>query len=274
MKPFTLTLILFTMFFSLNAQKTVYNSDNVKLTFKKEKSELCLEESDIKIPQKESQEVGFSSLIPTAVDLGFKIATNALEKRQKKFSGEYSNQTSYLKAGNKSIPNIEFKREVEIDDTFEDSFTIKLLAVKIENLDGFYYYVDSLNLKYSKAKTTSKSKMFDYTIEIKPTFFVDGEKKSQELSPIKLTSIEFGKTELDAHKYRTEIIPLPKGSSFAEVSIKIVETNPAKVKADKILETYNTYKDDVKTVINNFVKTEDSSSSDDENSDPNETDEN
>jgi len=263
MKTFTLTLILSVMFFSMNAQKIVYDKNNKKIDYQKEDSELKLTESKIKIEQKASQELGFAALIPTAIDLGFKIATKELEKRQKKFSGEYSNQNSYLNAGNRSIADIEFIRKVQIKKNLETAIQIKLKAVQIDNIDGYYYYVESINLKYSKAKTTSKSRMFDYTIEIKPIFFVDGEKKSQELSPIKLTSIEFGDNVLEKNKYRTDIIPLPKGSFFAEASIKIVETNPAKVKADKILEIFNSYKDEAKTVINNFVKSDDSDSSED-----------
>lgn len=249
------------MFFNLQAQKVVYNKDNEKKKYVKEEVTLTLTDSNVDIPQKPQQELAatLASLIPTAIDLGFKITQNVLEKRQKKFSGEYTAQTSYLNAGGKKVPNIELKREIDLGNGLEDALIINLQAKKIKDLDGFIYYVKSIKLNYSKAKTTSKSKMFDYSIEIKPTFFVDGEKKSQDLSPITLNSIEFGDKIYNDEKYRTQIIPLPKGAYFSDLSIKIVETNPDKVKADKVLEIFNTYKDDAKTVINNFIKKEESS---------------
>ena len=123
------------------------------------------------------------------------------------------------------------------------------------NIDAYFYYIESIDLSYSKAMTTKKSKMFDYTFEIKPTFLIGNKKQTIELHPISLSSIPFGKKELELNKYRTDIIPLPKNAFFTEVSIKIVETNPYKVKADKILEIFNTYKDDAKTIINNFIQT-------------------
>lgn len=276
MKRILTILILGTMFFNSFAQKNVYDKNNKKLPYIKEDVELKFSESQIVIPQKEGEELAaLASLIPSAIDLGFKIATNSLEKRQKKFSGEYSTQNSYLEAGNKTIPNITFERKIILDSEYETALKIVLKAEKIDGIDGYYYYVESIDLYYSKAKTTGKSKMFDYTLEIKPTFYIDGEKKSQELHPISLSSIEFGENKFEKNKYRTDIIPLPKDGIFAEVSVKIIETNPAKVKADKILEIYNNYKDDAKTIINNFIKTVEPESSSDENGedvDPNEGD--
>lgn len=268
MKKSLLTLTLCLMFFNLSAQKKVYSKENKKISYKTEKLSLNLIESTIEIPQKEGEEVGLAALIPTAVDLGFKITTSILEKRKEKFSGEYSTQNSYLEAGNKTIPDIEFKRM--IDDKL--ALRILLKAKQIEKVDGYVYYIEEIELNYSKAKTTNKSRLFDYTLEIKPTFFVSGEKKAQELNPLSINSIKFGKTTFEEAEHRTSIIPLPKDGMFSEISVKVVETNPAKVRAEKILEIYNNYKEEAKTIVNNFIKTENSSDSEtEENADPNET---
>lgn len=273
MKSLLTTAICLLVFFGANAQKVVYSDSKSKIPYTKETTDLYFEESTIEIPKELGEQAGFSALIPTVVDLGFKIAEKSLEARLKKFSGEYVAQSSYLKASGKKIPHLEFVRQIDVGEGMVDAIQISLKAKKVDKLDGFYYYIESLKVIYSKAKVTSKSKIFDYSIEIKPTFYVFndkgvGEKKAQELSPIKISSVSFNDNELNLkdrqgnYRYRTEIIPLPKGSYFSEASIKIIEANPAKLKAEKILELFNTYKGEAKTVINNFVKTEDSSSDD------------
>ena len=254
----------------LFSQRYVYREDNKREYFQTEEVTLTLSESNIKIPQKEAQEVSLASFIPTVVDLGFKITTDILEKRKEKFSAEYTSQNSYLEAGNYTIPDIEFKRI--IDDTV--ALRVLLKAEQITNVDGYIYYIDEIELNYPKAKTTKKSKIFDYTIELKPTFFVNGEKTFQELNALTINSVQFGTHKYEKRKYRTSIIPLPKDAIFSEVSIKIIETNPAKVKTEKLLSVYNNYKEQAKTVINNFINTEDPNKSESNggNADPNESD--
>jgi len=277
----TITFACF-MFFNCNAQKTVYDKDNKKLSYQKEDLDLIFQDAKIEIPQKEGEEgeegeefALLTALIPTAIDLGFKIATNSLEKRQKKFSGEYTIQKSYLDAGKRNsnskrtIPNIVFERKIQLKNSLENALKIVFQAESIKDFDGYIYYVKSIALDYSKAKTTEKSKLLDYTIEVKPIFFVAGEKKAQELYPITINSVAFGKNDYEELKYRTDIIPLPRDGVFSEVSIKVIETNPAKIKSEKILEMISTYKDDAKTIINNIIESKSSDDSGDD-IDPNE----
>ena len=54
-------------------------------------------------------------------------------------------------------------------------------------------------------------------------------------------------------KHRTDIIPLPKNGVITEVSLKITETNPRKVNAERIKDAWTDHKDDVKTIINYFL---------------------
>jgi hypothetical protein len=118
---------------------------------------------------------------------------------------------------------------------------------------GFVYQVKSINLEYSAAKTTRKSGKFDYTIELKLNYIVDGEKKSVDLSPIAISSVSFGANSFDNLKHRSDIIPFVLNSFVTEVSLKVIETNPEKVRAEKILSIWNDQKDDAKTIINNFL---------------------
>ncbi len=251
------TLIAITLVFNLFSQTNVYDSIGKKTKYKREDIDLIFLERDIQIPKKTQQE-GIAAIaaaaVPTLIDLGFKITTNVLESRVKKFSGEYQVQKSYLQAGGGKIPSLTFIRKVRTGNE-NTALKIVLEPKEIENASGFVYYVSSMELFYSKARWKNKHNGLDYSIEIIPTFLVDEEKKSQELAPINLTGIRFGKHvfSADEAKYRTGFIPLPKDGLFLDAAIKIVEVNPAKIKAEKILEIYNKYKDDAVTIINKIL---------------------
>ena len=67
---------------------------------------------------------------------------------------------------------------------------------------------------------------------------------------------------------------LPAGALLTEVSIKIVESNPEKVRAEKILSLWDDNKESGKTIVNNFLpkeKTEDEGSGNEENGGHNST---
>lgn len=260
-KQFTIIPILVLMCFNVYSQRTVYDKNNNKRTYIKEDVNLTFGESKVVIPQQAPLKSAIiTALIPAVIDLGFKIALNSIQNRLKKFTGEYSIQRSNLDAGKKNsdgnltLPNIIFERKVQLEKEFEPALKLTLIAEKLADFNGYFYYVDSVELNYSKAKTTSNCKMFDYTIELKPTFLINNEKKTQDLYPISITSIDFNNKELEKYKYRTDIIILPDGSRLTEFSIKIVETNPDKVKTDKILEIFNAYKDDAKSIITIILK--------------------
>jgi len=259
MKNTIIFLIAWLMCFNLFSQKKVYDKDNGKKNYRSEDTDISFARSSIQIPRSESAElVPLMSMIPSAIDLGFKIAGNVLENRVKKFSGEYSVQRSYLDAAYGYIPDIRFYRTVTLEKNEEPALEISIVAIPIKgsnSLFGFVYSIESFNLFYSKA--ISRGGTLDYTIEIKPTFIVNGEKKSQELFPITISSIGFGNSAFnDPTKHRTDIIPLPKDGFLAEIGIKIIETNPAKIRPEKIIAAITEYKDDAKTIINNFLPKE------------------
>ncbi|WP_341900802.1 hypothetical protein [Fluviicola taffensis] len=258
------TLIAITMVFNLFSQTKVYDSIGKKRSYTKEDVDLEFSKSTIKIPKKSKEEAfaAIAAAVPTLIDLGFKIATNVLESRVKKFSGEYQVQKSYLEPESREIPNLIFTRKVTIG-KHKDTVALKLTFKPklVADSTGFVYYIDSTELGYSKARWKKRHNGLDYTIQIIPTFLVDKEMKSQELAPISLTGIGFGKHPLsesknDSLKYRTTFIPIPKDALFLNAGIKIIEVNPAKIKAEKILEIYNKYKDDAITIINKILPKE------------------
>lgn len=248
------------------AQRSAY-SESGKKRYKTEDARIEFTKSEVIIS---GPEIAAAALVAGTVDLAFKIGTDILERRKAKFSAEYVLNNSYLDANLKQVPGITYVRKIDN----EVALKIELKPKKIEGLDYFVYYVHDIELKYSKAKTTKRSKVFDYTIELKPTFIVNGKKETQEISPIVVRSVGFGSKRLpekyENHRYRSSFVTIPMGGIFTGVSVKIVETNPAKIRAEKILSIFNTYKDDAKSIINNIIKKDDDSEDNNE-KDPNQS---
>jgi len=260
MKNLFLILTANIMLFNVQAQNKIYNNSGNE-SFAKEEIEIYFEKSTIKFPQEKGTEMAASliALLPTVVDVAFQLTTSSIEKNVKKFTAEYSKQKSYLDAGTDTVPNFKIKRTLELGDGTKDvnAVEISFKAKKIKGFsNGIVYYIEYIDLNYASAKTKGNKNNLDYSIEIKPTFLVNGEKKVQELSPITVSSVEFNKNVFDTLKHRTDIIPLPEGGKFTELSLKIVETNPKKVRAEKILSFWNDNKESAKTIVNNFLPKE------------------
>lgn len=257
MKSFFFTLIISFMCFFSNGQNHVFNKDGKKVNFSSEDLDITFTKNTSVVfpPAVKKKEAGaLLSLLPTAIDWAFKTTTSILEKRVKSFTAEYTRQKSYLEAFSKLVPDVVIERNVVIDNSSSLALRVDVIATPVNGMEAFVYSIDKINLNYSSARSTKKNATFDYTFEFKVTYLVDGKKETQELSPVTVTSVGYGNnTSLPSLKYRTDLIPLPAGGVFSELSVKIIETNPAKVRAEKILATWNNNKDEIKTVINNFV---------------------
>jgi hypothetical protein len=257
MKRIILVLIFSVMLIDLMSQNYVYDFKGSKRSFKSEDVDIEFTDSSptVKFSGEAGKEMasGVIAMLPTIVNMGFQLATNILEKRVKRFTAEYTKSKSFLNAGDGTIPNIRFVRTINS----EEALSIKFIAHKLEKINGFVYYIEFINLKYSSAKATARNNTFDYSIEIKPTFLINNEKKVILISPVAVTSVHFATTnKYPDLKHRTDIIPLPQGAFLTEISLKIVESNPVRVRAEKILSVWNTYKDSTKTIINNFLPEE------------------
>lgn len=255
MKSLFVVLILNVMFISAMSQNYVYNSKGNKKPFETEDIDLLFAKSSIKFsPQEEQQTRLFPliAIIPTVVDLVFQLTNSSLKNRVKKFTAEYSKQKSYLEAGDSVVPDFLFYRKINNKD---QALEISFKAETISGLKprGIIYYVDYIELNFSAAKSIISNGKFDYSIELKPTFLVSGEKRVQELPPIAISSVKFGKTTFEKFKHRTNLILLPDGAVFVDLSVKIIESNPEKVRAEKILSIWNDNKESAKTIINNFL---------------------
>jgi len=252
-----LLILVFALPILMNAQNTVYNLTDGKQSFTSEKINLDFD-SGINLKGRNAAAVLLAA-IPLVVDLGFKLTTKYLEKEVKKYSAEYSAHNSYLQAADGNIPVVIFSRGLTMKDKKEvpDAIKLKLTPVELNELGGvFYYYVSKFDLSLSSAKTCSKSPSLDYAIELKIDYSLKGEKKTIDFKPIVISSAAYGPISTPESKYRTDLVSLPKEGIIIGASIKIVETNPGKVRAEKILSIWSDNKDDVKTIINNFLPKE------------------
>ncbi|TRW21536.1 hypothetical protein FMM05_19970 [Flavobacterium zepuense] len=259
-KSLILLLLSIATFQTALSQNKVFNSKHAKLDFTTEEIDLVLTQSSVKPGGNELAPVLLAA-IPTVIDMGFKITTKILESKVKAFSAEYSKSNSYLDAGSGYVPNILLSRTVGFDNgSLKPALSIKFQPKKAKGtfMERYiYYYISDLELEYSSAKSTDSYPTFDYTIELKLNYIVGDEKKVLELAPIVLSSVKYGSNSFPVDKYRSDLIPLPENSVIVGASVKVVETNPGKVRAEKILSAWNDNKDDVKTIINNFLPKED-----------------
>ncbi len=268
MKPFFLTLIFSTMLFNLNAQSKVFDDKGNSHKIHNEEVDLIFGDinAGVSFPGAVGvQSFSLAALIPTAVDLGFKTISEALKKREQSFTGEYDVQKSNVNVSVAKVPaSITFIRKVGLgnktNSSLSEALKITLSAKPITDLTGaMYFVIDDLKLTYSKARTKQDYNKLDYNISLKLSFLVtdkDGnsEKKAIDLNPIKIPYVAFNSgTPFPVDKYISDIILLPKGGRLAEVSMKIVESNPAKIQAERISALFEEHKDTAKTIINNIL---------------------
>lgn len=87
---------------------------------------------------------------------------------------------------------------------------------------------------------------------------------STSLPPIQIHSVGYATNPLsskDPMRYRTDLIPIPENAYVVKVGVKIIETNPQKVNAQKFLDIWNNtpekYKGSVDDIITLILKKED-----------------
>lgn len=255
------TLALMSLF--CVAQRTVYSKDGKTMNFIRQELNIEFSKSAITFPQSESL---IASIAGAALPIVFNLATDFLENRAKKFSAEYVRNQSNLNMDDRAVPDLSLIHKVWFKEgSPEKALEIKFKVQAVGNF-GFVYYIESIDLIYSKALTKRNSRQFDYTIELKLMAYVEQEKKEIELSPLVITNINFGRTTFDTPIYRTEVIPLTKDMRIAGAGLKVVETNPAKIKAERIVDRWNKNKDSLKSIIEKLIpeKKESSGGGDDD----------
>jgi len=236
-------------------QNRVYDSAGKTAFFENDNLDIVFRDSSIALPRVLEAAIAptLMALLPSAIDIVFQLTGKALEDHEKKFVAEYTKVKSNLNAGNGFVPNFSLVRSLTVGKDTGNVLIIDFDAKEVEHLKGFVYQISRFYLCFSSAKISSSYASLDYTIEVKVTYWIEGEKKVQELAPISLTSIKFGDNKYKDNRHISDIIPLTVGAFVSEVAIKVVESNPVKIKAGKILSLWNDNKDSVKTIINNIL---------------------
>lgn len=247
------------------SQNIIYDKKGNSHKYDTEVLKIAFTASQVNFPRQESSII--LSLLPTAVDAGFKLITSSLEKRLKKFTFEMSKKQTHLDAGTANLPNASFTRTLKINNEEKLAFGLDIKVKQIDSMQAFYFYIENITLNYSGAKHVKSFNKLDYAIELKPTLLIDGEKKAIEISPIIISTVDFGSNSYTDKDHISDIVTLPSNGVLTELSIKVIESNPVKVRAEKILNLWNDKKDDVKTIINNFLPKNDGSDEVDEQSD-------
>lgn len=262
------------MFTNLQAQINVYNKQGEKITCVAEDIDIVFQDKcNVSIPQTQKSEgksddklesatavaAVLSAAIPALVNASYKFADSLIAKNIRQYEAKYEHSQSYLGAGGKKIPDFTVERCVwqkGYSEKGETALKFVFKADTIPNLSNtMVYYIDSIEQKYTKVRIKENDRP-DYSIVITLSFLKnDGTITSFNLNPItirssKFTSPKFGPTDVSKDKkYRTDIFVLPTDAFLTKVSVQIIETNPRKISAEKVLAIWNTYKDDVKTGI-------------------------
>jgi len=262
MKYIQISLIVLLMSFSSLSsfgQSKFYAKDGTAISIIGEETRILF---DDQTKQFEIAGAAIAALLPSVVDLGFKIAADQIDRKLEKYTSEFSASNTYLGPAAK-IPDFTIRRQFirkgssEKEDAL--SFTFKPLFPNGAT-NSFVYVLTDVQVDYSGAKVKKGYPYNDYAIELKVTFFTDGKKETQELSVKSIQLIEVQKAddiEVVVDKnflYVSDKIPIGEGFQIAEISVKIVETNTAKVRAEQFKKIYDTYKDDAKTIINNIIE--------------------
>ena len=219
-----------------------YNSSKKKLNYKKEYSNIEFVNSEIEIPttgvQLESFKVS-SELIEKVVVSSIKIVKNYLEKRVKRFVFQYSRKATNIQAGTFRVPKIIFTNNIYLNGAYEESLKIELSPLLLKGTSSFVYELDNIMLKYSKALTSKWSNVFDYNIKLTLFFLKGNEIIKRELDPLVIQSVGFNKNTFNGQNIQTSIIKIQDDACLIEVMLDVVETNPAKVNTESIINLLN-----------------------------------
>lgn len=270
MKNIAVILILNIMFANLQAQ--VYNERGKKISCVAEDIDITFQESIIRIPEatpekdaedKNNKEISpamaaiAATAIPALVNAGYKVADSLFAKNVRQYEAVYQHSQSYLNAGQRKMPDITIERRVWKSDDHsaagETALKFVFKASEVPDLSGvMVYYIDSIEQQYTKIRI-KKNDRPDYSIVLSLVFLKqDGNPvydKPLQLNPITVRSskFSFSRDVSKDRKYRTDIFVLPPNAFLTKVSIEIIETNPRKIAAEKILAAWATYKEDLRT---------------------------
>jgi|GEM_PF-4572919 len=259
MKNLTIPLILSTtMFFACTSTQHAFDSKGTKHKLLTEYATITFDDKNTVVVKDERQEFAGLGVVLTAVtNIGFNFVDSLLKGRVKQYSSEFTAHQIYDKQdATRKIPGFTIYRHADIGGTEQPlklEFAIKEFGTA---LNTFYYELISMKYDYSRARVKAKDRL-DYTVELKPTFRVEGKEETKketiEMKPLQITGVPFGDNKVQDRSIRSETFIAPNGAIFLELDVKVSETNQRSVKAQTILEHWTKNQEELKKTVQSFI---------------------
>lgn len=267
MKHLIMPLFFALPIFSIG-QNVVYKENGQKQKNVKETVELRLTPSSVPIDKNNPFDavrankintLGLAPALEIAKEIfsfAYKIGTDILEARVKKFSGEYEKENSFIDCESGKMPQIQFIRELKGEKSSYNGLDFTLTPHRLNELNYFYYSVSEFKLLASKAKSTKRSSVFDYSIELQLTYIQDTVATTVTLPLIQLHSVGYNVDPFNSNdplRFRTDLIPIPENAYVVKAGVKVTETNPQKVNAQRFLDIWNKAPDKYKESVDGLI---------------------
>ncbi len=245
MKPILIKLIFIMTFTSLFAQNKNYKVEKNSVKTVETKSDytiLKIEKQD-KISQETKNNSANiqASLVPFLVGQIPKIPqyiSKIVENNKKKYVAEHNAKNSVDFKTDEFIPSLTFERY--INTTTNDNVLATKIVLKPKIVQDKYlaFYIDTISLPYSKAKLKNDYTHLVLLIEITAIYGEIENDKSIKKTEVKSSSLKIP-VNVASNK---EVLPVLKENlsdtftlnNILEISVKVTETNPFKIKLEKI----------------------------------------
>ncbi len=260
MKTFITTFLL-TISLLNYGQTTFYKANGEKVKVIGEQTTLKFNSISLSVdkPEKFAGTL-IASLLPSIIDLGFKVSSDIIENNLQKYTNDFSARNTYRNS-DFYISGFEISRKVlkKGESNTTEAFNLSVVPLQV-NDNTFVFAVDNILTMLSGAKSKPGLNYNDYMIEIKLTYFNGKEKKEQSSSPINISMLSIDQKNYgvknetpDEYLYVSDKFPFNPEYSISEVSVKIIETNSSKVRAEKIKNSYDKYSEDIKDIAKNII---------------------
>lgn len=162
-------------------------------------------------------------------DHGLNFIKNQVKRSLKKYTGEYS--ASVTTSSPNDLKSLVLAREIlPIDSTGFITASEFFLEVNKQN-EAFFYSISIKKMGYSKAKLKNKYYFLDLAFEVEVTYLMeDGKKTSIKSKPVYYSLYDF----MNNSNIQMPITDWFPSKKVMEISVKVTETNPYKVRLEKI----------------------------------------
>lgn len=234
----------FTTLFSQNKNYSV-NSNNIIV--KKTKSEFTTLKITKNAPKGALKAVPLlASLVEKAPEYIAKIIAN----NKKKYVAEYSakNTVDFITNTN-ALPSLTIERYINTTDNKTELATKIELEPKIVHGQFLAFYINKASLQYSKAKLKKNYNHIILLIEVTATYATLQEDKTLKKtevtsSPLKLT-LDIASGKSINPNFKVNLSDVFSTDNILSFSVKIIETNPYKIKLEKIEDFTNDFKEPI-----------------------------